>query len=113
VNGISTHILDTSLGRPVAGVSVTLEQSGASGWREIAMQTSDDDGRVRQMLPSEWQLQRGPYRLTFQTQDYFDKRGVQGLYPLVQVTFTVTEVADHYHIPLWLAPNGYSTYRGS
>jgi 5-hydroxyisourate hydrolase len=113
VNGVSTHILDTSLGRPVAGVRVTLEQSGASGWREIAMQTTDDDGRVRQMLSPEWQLQGGAYRLTFQTQDYFDARGVQGLYPLVQVTFTVIEVADHYHIPLLLAPNGYSTYRGS
>jgi len=113
VNGISTHILDTSLGRPVGGVSVTLEQSGASGWREIAVQSSDNDGRVKQMLPPGWQLQRGEYRLTFQTRDYFDARGVQGLYPVVAVTFTVTETADHYHIPLLLAPNGYSTYRGS
>ena len=113
MNGISTHILDTSLGRPVAGVSVTLEQSGESGWREVAVQTTDIDGRVREMLPSGWQLQRSEYRLTFQTQDYFDARGVQGLYPVVIVTFAVTETAGHYHIPLLLAPNGYSTYRGS
>ena len=113
MNGISTHILDTSVGRPVAGVSVTLEHSGESGWREIAEQTTDVDGRARQMLPPGWQLQRGDYRLRFRTRDYFDARGVQGLYPIVIVTFTVTEAAEHYHIPLLLAPNGYSTYRGS
>jgi 5-hydroxyisourate hydrolase len=113
VSGISTHILDTSLGRPVAGVIVTLEQSASSGWRELSTQTTDDDGRVRQMLPSDRQLESSGYRLTFATQAYFDARGVQGLYPVIQVTFTVTQIADHYHIPLLLAPNGYSTYRGS
>lgn len=113
MNGISTHILDTSLGRPIAGVSVTLEQNEESGWREIAVQTTDVDGRVKEVLPSGWQLQRGEYRLTFQTRDYFDAQGVQGLYPVVIVTFTVTETGEHYHIPLLLAPNGYSTYRGS
>jgi 5-hydroxyisourate hydrolase len=113
VSGISTHILDTSLGRPAAGVSVTLELSEGNSWRELSTQITDEDGRVKQMLGSNAQLESGAYRLTFRTQEYFDTRGLQGLYPVVQITFTVTDSAGYYHIPLLLTANGYSTYRGS
>ena len=110
---ISTHILDTSLGRPAAGVKVTLEQSDGEGWREISSQKTDVDGRVKQLHGASENLRGGQYRLTFATQAYFDAQGVKGLYPVVQVTFTVTNVPGHYHIPLLLTANGYSTYRGS
>ena len=113
MSGISTHILDTSLGRPAAGVRISLEQSGEEAWRELSMQETDADGRVKQMLPVEAVLEACNYRLTFHTQAYFDARGVQGLYPVVQVTFSVSDAAGHYHIPLLLTANGYSTYRGS
>jgi 5-hydroxyisourate hydrolase len=113
VTGISTHVLDTSLGRPVVGIQITLEESAEGQWRELSTQSTDTDGRVRQMLPVSQALVRGQYRLTFHTQAYFDSRGVQGLYPVVQVTFTAPEGAGHYHIPLLLTANGYSTYRGS
>lgn len=113
MSGISTHILDTSLGRPAAGVRVSLEQCGKGAWRELSAQETDADGRVKQMLPAEALLEAGNYRLTFHTQAYFDARGVQGLYPVVQITFSVSDAAGHYHIPLLLTANGYSTYRGS
>ena len=113
MRGISTHILDTSLGRPAAGVRVTLEHSDKDSWQEVSTQTTDVDGRVKQILPANAVLYNGQYRLTFHTQAYFDALGVQGLYPVVQVTVSVSDVAGHYHIPLLLTANGYSTYRGS
>ena len=113
MSGISTHILDISRGRPAAGVNVTLERNDGAGWREIVRQTTDDDGRVKRLLSSQEALLTGQYRLTFHTQAYFDVHGMQGLYPVVQVTITVTDSAGHYHIPLLLTANGYSTYRGS
>jgi 5-hydroxyisourate hydrolase len=118
VSGISTHILDTSLGWPASGVRVALdlfldEQGNGGAWSELSVQATDADGRVKQILPAGIALQAGQYRLTFHTQAYFDALGVRGLYPVVQVTFSVTDVAGHYHIPLLLAANGYSTYRGS
>lgn len=113
MTGVSTHILDISLGQPAAGVKVMLEQSNQADWREISAQTTDADGRVKQLLPVNEALTSGQYRLTFATQAYFDAQGVQGLYPIVQITFTVTNISYHYHIPLLLTANGYSTYRGS
>jgi 5-hydroxyisourate hydrolase len=113
MSGISTHVLDISRGRPAAGVKVTLELSDNDGWTGLSIQATDSDGRVNQMLPPDAQLQIGDYRLTFGTKDYFSARGVQGLYPVVQITFTVTDSATHFHLPLLLTANGYSTYRGS
>ena len=113
MSGISTHILDISRGKPAARVSVTLELSDGDDWREIARQTTDDDGRIKHLLPSNVAMVEGIYRLTFHTKEYFDGCGEVGLYPIVQVTITVTYSAGHYHIPLLLTANGYSTYRGS
>ena len=113
MSGISTHILDTSLGRPAVGVEVMLEHSGGGMWRELSTQATDADGRVKQLLPATSVLHAGQYRLTVYTKAYYDTMGVRGLYPVVQITVTVTDVAGHYHIPLLLTANGYSTYRGS
>lgn len=113
VSGISTHVLDTSLGRPAAGVPIRLERNDGIRWRELSTESTDNDGRVRQMLPADKVLQGGQYRLTFYTKAYFDLQGTQSLYPMVQVTFTVFDPDGHYHIPLLMAANGYSTYRGS
>jgi 5-hydroxyisourate hydrolase len=113
LSGISTHILDIHLGRPAARVSVSLERDKAGLWTPIARHTTDADGRVRQLLPEATPLRPGQYRLTFETAAYFDALGVAALYPLVQIVFTVRDAGGHYHIPLLLAANGYSTYRGS
>ena len=113
MSGISTHILDTSLGLPAESVPITLEESNGGEWRELSTKSTDADGRVGQMLPAGEGLGCRKYRLTFHTQAYFDTQGVQGLYPVVQVTFTVSDATGHYHIPLLLTANGYSTYRGS
>jgi 5-hydroxyisourate hydrolase len=111
--GISTHILDTTIGRPAAGVTVTLEREESGEWSSVNSITTDQDGRCRSLLP-EWQtLTTGRYRIRFDTGAYFASQKVKGLYPRVDITFEVVEPTEHYHIPLLLTANGYTTYRGS
>lgn len=111
---ITTHVLDTSRGRPAAGVPVKLEARVEGGaWRELGSGFTDADGRLGDLLPSNRKLSKGGYRLTFDTAVYFAAQGAQGFYTEVAVTFLVAEAGAHYHVPLLLSPYGYTTYRGS
>lgn len=103
---LSTHVLDTALGRPAEGVAVTLTTAGGD---YLDAGTTDADGRVR---PIGTDLAAGDYVLSFATGDYHRTTGQDSFYPSVAVTFTVGDAA-HYHVPLLLNPYGYSTYRGS
>jgi 5-hydroxyisourate hydrolase len=111
---ISTHVLDTARGKPASGVPVRLERQDSSGkWVQVGSAQTDQDGRCGQLLPEGEILREGPYRLTFDTAIYFTACGIQGLYPLVEVTFQVRDGESQFHIPLLLSANGYTTYRGS
>lgn len=103
---ISTHILDTTLGQPAAGVAVRLGDATGKQWQG----ETDADGR--------WQFPELPvptaptdFQLEFATAAYFAPTTT--LYPEVIIRFSVAPDTTHYHIPLLLAPYGYSTYRGS
>lgn len=112
--GISTHVLDTSRGCPARAVSVRLERQASSGaWNPIASAETDSDGRCPGLIPRGEALLPGAYRIRFDTKEYFSKLGIEGLYPEVTVTFVVRDASAHYHIPLLLSANGYTTYRGS
>ena len=113
MSGITTHVLDTARGRPAAGVPVTLEAKGADGWRVVGRGATDDDGRLRDLLPAGFKLSEGGYRLTFDAGAYLSASGAEGFYTEVVVSFVVRDAAAHYHVPLLLSPYGYSTYRGS
>jgi 5-hydroxyisourate hydrolase len=111
---ISTHVLDIALGQPAKDVPVRLERQGGTGdWRLLASSRTDQDGRCPQLLPENELLTVGVYRLCFETDAYFGARKLDGLYPQVEVTFHVRNSQEHFHIPLLLSPNGYTTYRGS
>ena len=105
MSGITTHVLDTSRGRPAAGVPVVLERAVDSRWEPVGRGTTDADGRVGDLLSA--RPEDGRYRLTFDTGAY------SRFYPEVSVTFVVEDGDEHYHVPLLLSPFGYSTYRGS
>jgi len=110
---ISTHVLDVSRGRPASNVPVQLEKREEPGhWRPLQSSHTDQDGRCAQMLPSD-DLAPGVYRLVFDTASYFDGLRVDSLYPVIEVTFRVRDGETHFHIPLLLSANGYTTYRGS
>ncbi len=109
---ITTHVLDTTAGRPAVGVEVRLSSRDARGaWHEIGSGTTDVDGRVVDLLATTFES--GEYRLRFETGAYFDRLGITAFYPYVEVTFSVAHPTEHYHVPILLNPFGYSTYRGS
>jgi 5-hydroxyisourate hydrolase len=114
MNRISTHILDLVSGKPATAVPVRLEkQTSAGDWRLLTSSGTDDSGRCPQLLPEGEDLSAGVYRLIFDTGTYFARQKIDALYPVVEVTFQAREGESHFHIPLLLSPNGYSTYRGS
>jgi 5-hydroxyisourate hydrolase len=106
---LSTHVLDTTRGRPAAGVPVRLDRYVGDTWKTLAEAATDDDGRLRDLPAGE----PGTYRLRFGTGPYFAALGVETFYPEVGVVFTVTDADQHHHVPLLVSPYGYSTYRGS
>lgn len=114
MSAITTHVLDTSRGRPAAGVPVVLEiQESNSEWRPLGRGTTDADGRLRTLLPEGDPLLVGIYRLVFNTAQYFGSAGADAFYPRVIIEFETTPGESHYHVPLLLSPFGYSTYRGT
>jgi 5-hydroxyisourate hydrolase len=113
VMAISTHVLDTSAGRPAAGVPVVLEIRRGEAWQLVGQGATDDDGRLRDLLPNGRGEGPATYRLRFDTAAYFRARGVTGFYPEVAIQFDVDDRSEHHHVPLLLSPFGYSTYRGS
>lgn len=111
---ITTHVLDTSLGRPAAGLNVLLDfHEEGIRWKLLAESNTNADGRIEDFLPEDTRLAPGIYRLTFDTASYFHNSRVETFYPSVIVIFEVEDIASHYHVPLLLSPYGYSTYRGS
>ena len=114
MSGITTHVLDTARGRPAAFVPVTLERREPDGsWTRLGAGTTDADGRLRTLVPAGASLERGVHRLVFGTGVYARAHGETAFYPEVPIVFEIQDPAQHYHVPLLLAPFGYSTYRGS
>ncbi|MEN8377046.1 MAG: hydroxyisourate hydrolase [Gemmatimonadota bacterium] len=112
--GISTHVLDTATGLPAAGVAVRLEELVDDGSViTLHEESTDEDGRVSELLPGGRSLDAAIYRITFDTGAYFAARGIDAFYPYAAVVFRVSDPDRHHHVPLLLSPFGYSTYRGS
>jgi 5-hydroxyisourate hydrolase len=113
VSSITTHVLDTSIGRPAPGVSIALEFRDPDQWIAIGSGETDSDGRLRTLVPDGVRLASGTYRLIFDTGSYFLSSGRQSFFPSVIVTFELREGASNHHVPLLVSPFGYSTYLGS
>ncbi len=111
MSSITTHVLDTALGRPASGVPLILARASGGGWTTVGRGATDLDGRCKTLL-KQGRLKKGAYRLTFGTASYFKRTRQTGFYPSVSIVFTVRD-ARHHHVPLLISPWGYSTYRGS
>lgn len=113
MSGITTHILDISIGRPASDVPVALAAAdGAGSWDERARARTDADGRATLIGP-DGPIGAGDFRLTFDVAAYLAEHAEEVFYPRVQVHFRLAHPDQHYHVPLLLSPFGYSTYRGS
>lgn len=114
MKGISTHVLDTTAGRPAEGVLVKLERNvPGSGWTHIADSVTDASGRVGQLIPPTDHLHLGAYRIRFDVDTYFADQQLDTFFPQVSIEFEIRDDTTHYHVPLLLSPYGYTTYRGS
>ena len=106
---ITTHVLDAVLGKPAAGIAVKLERWEDQSWETTASANTDRDGRCPDIAPN---ATPGSYRLTFATGVYLAEHKRTSIYPEIVVTFQCGSDA-HYHLPLLLSDNSYTTYRGS
>jgi len=119
VSTISTHVLDTALGRPATGIRVSLERVESRSDARVATvmttglgaRTTDTNGRIPALADSP--IDPGTYHIRFETSDYFSRTDRPVFYPEVVVTIRIDAADEHFHIPLLLSPFGYSTYRGS
>jgi 5-hydroxyisourate hydrolase len=110
---ITTHVLDTALGKPAAGVPIKLELRSEDGsWEPRGHGVTDADGRLRTLLDNT-SLSIGTWRISFDTYAYFTAQKVEHFYPEVSIVFVVRDAAAHFHVPLLLSPFGFSSYRGS
>jgi 5-hydroxyisourate hydrolase len=109
---ITTHVLDTARGKPAAGVAIVLEKKEGAGFSKVGSGATDDDGRLKTLSDPDG-VPAGTYRITFDVGGYYAKLGTESFYPEASVTFVVKDPAQHFHVPLLLAPYGFSTYRGS
>jgi 5-hydroxyisourate hydrolase len=127
---ITTHVLDTVLGKPAAGIGVRLDRLEGGGWVEVSsgrrtradrvqgvpgawvtvsISKTDADGRCRDLIKN---ASASTYRLMFDTGAYFARAGRSGIYPEISIVFVCTGEGN-YHLPLLLSDNSYTTYRGS
>jgi 5-hydroxyisourate hydrolase len=109
---ITTHVLDTSAGKPGRNIRIDLERAVGTGWHPLSSGVTDDDGRLR-TLTQAGPVEPGTYRIRFETGAYFTAQSQSCFFPVVEIQFTVVDGTQHYHVPLLLSPFGYSTYRGS
>ena len=110
---LSSHILDVSQGKPATGVTIQLQKLNQKNnkWSVVTSKVTDENGRVPDFLPSD-KSNFGIYKLTYFTQEYFQKQGTESFYPFIDVVFEIKD-ENHYHVPITLSAYGYSTYRGN
>jgi 5-hydroxyisourate hydrolase len=109
---LTTHILDTTLGKPARGVTIILFEQQSGNWKEMARGVTNQDGRITDLLDKKVPLPSGEYKLLFETKAYFDSLSTTSFYPYIEIVFNITG-SEHYHVPLLLNAFGYTTYRGS
>jgi 5-hydroxyisourate hydrolase/2-oxo-4-hydroxy-4-carboxy-5-ureidoimidazoline decarboxylase len=109
---VTTHVLDTSTGKPGKNIAVQLIQNKSNEWKSIAQGITNNDGRIPDLLPEGKNLSAGNYKIVFETGNYYATQNIKSFYPAVEILFTIFD-DSHYHVPLLISPFGYSTYRGS
>jgi 5-hydroxyisourate hydrolase len=113
---LTTHVLDTGLGRPASGLVVELYRIEGEARTLLRTLRTNEDGRTDGQILPEAEFATGTYELVFHAGAYLDAAGTPPESPrfldLVPIRFGMSE-ASHYHVPLLLSPFGYATYRGS
>jgi 5-hydroxyisourate hydrolase len=113
---LTTHVLDVAAGRPAGGLRIELFRLDPAR-RRVALATTNADGRCDGPLLEGAAMEAGTWELVFHAGDYFRARGVALPEPAfldqIPIRLGIASAKEHYHVPLLVAPYGYSTYRGS
>jgi 5-hydroxyisourate hydrolase len=112
MSAITTHVLDTSRGRPASEIKIELHRKSGEEWKFIGVGIADENGRCSALL-GDAPFAAGTYRLTFHAGAYFKALHTETFFSDIPVIFEVRDARTHYHVPLLISPFGYSTYRGS
>ncbi|MBW0520623.1 hypothetical protein O181_060338 [Austropuccinia psidii MF-1] len=110
---ITCHVLDATCGKPGDQMGLRLDRLTTDGFILLANGTTNSDGRCNTLLPSDNRPEAGVYKVTFFTNEFYQKKGITSFYPFVEITFEIKNPNEHHHIPLLLSPYAFSTYRGS
>jgi 5-hydroxyisourate hydrolase len=113
MSAVTTHVLDTSRGRPAIGVEVILQIRSGHEWKQLGAGMTDTSGRCNTLMAEDRPIEPATYRLLFNIGRYFHAQHVETFYAEIPIVFEVLHPETHYHIPLLISPFGYSTYRGS
>lgn len=117
MGSLTTHVLDVAQGKPAEGVQIVLYQLQREERRLVREVVTNSDGRVGEPVLTGLLFEAGTYELVFEIGSYFYNQGVPTDVPpfldAVTVRFTVSDPANHYHVPLLATPWSYTTYRGS
>jgi 5-hydroxyisourate hydrolase len=113
VSAITTHVLDTSRGRPAIGVAVVLQIRSGQEWKQVGAGLTDENGRCNTLTAEDGQIESGTYRLLFNIGPYYQAQHTDTFYAEIPIVFEALHPETHYHVPLLISPYGYSTYRGS
>lgn len=112
-NPLSVHVLNLQDGLPSAGVTVTLDKQVDGKWVHLSEGVTNAQGRIPALYPSDAVMEKGNYRVTFETEAWFTKHQASTFFPEIPVIFKADGAVPHYHIPLLLSPYGFSSYRGN
>ncbi|WP_445116141.1 hydroxyisourate hydrolase [Acinetobacter sp. WZC-1] len=110
-NPLSVDVISLETGQPSANVKVTLEAQQNNKWVEISTGTTNDSGQINALYPENKSLQKGIYKVTFKTGDWYKAKNQRSFFPEIPVVFVIDGSQEHYHIPLLVSPYGYSLYK--
>ncbi|AIQ34399.1 MULTISPECIES: hydroxyisourate hydrolase [unclassified Paenibacillus] len=124
---LTTHVLDLSRGIPAAGLTLQLWKLTEGMSKLLCEGITNSDGRLNAPLLEGNGMEAGCYELLFMVGDYYRSADVEKpavgigspvssmpfFLEQIPIRFHIGSSTDHYHIPLLVAPGGYSTYRGS
>jgi 5-hydroxyisourate hydrolase len=111
---LTTHVLDTALGKPAAGLRIDLYRINGGDAERISSAETNDDGRCDAPLLSGAEMTSGVYELRFHAGAYLAQSGDGPAFlDLIPIRFGIADATAHYHVPLLVSPYSYSTYRGS
>ena len=107
MNSLSSHVLDTTSGKPASNMKITLSTPDGA---QIASETNAD-GRCNDW--GDTVFTAGYYCLRFHCKEYLEAVHGESFYPFVDINFEITQNGGHYHVPLLISPYGFNSYRGS